>query len=159
MEDAAGVVRRIILLWCEVIIPPCPPSLSCSQVYFWLAALCMPASVCVGVCVREWVSACLPFSLMLTAKFQNSKHGEKQLAPLLFVILTSGQRRTRYVWEWCGIVGGVMFVSVIMFLLSKLKNIQNQKKLPRPFSWPSLRHEANPYNPWRGEQWHNGKVK
>lgn len=41
MEDAAGVVRRIILLWCEVIIPPCPPSLSSSLVYFWLAAVCV----------------------------------------------------------------------------------------------------------------------
>lgn len=40
MEDAAGVVRRIILLWCEVIIPPCPPSLSSSLVYLWLAAVC-----------------------------------------------------------------------------------------------------------------------
>lgn len=48
MEDAAGVVRRIILLWCEVIIPPCPPSLSSSPVYFWLAA------VCVRVCVRSF---------------------------------------------------------------------------------------------------------
>lgn len=46
MEDAAGVVRRIILLWCEVIIPPCPPSLSSSLVYFWLAAVCVSVCVC-----------------------------------------------------------------------------------------------------------------
>lgn len=54
MEDAAGVVRRIILLWCEVIILPCPPSLSNgSTVYFWLAA------VCVCVCLCTWVCVCV----------------------------------------------------------------------------------------------------
>lgn len=55
MEDAAGVVRRIILLWCEVIIPPCPPSLSGSPVYFWLAAVCMRVRVSV------WVQMPFPF--------------------------------------------------------------------------------------------------
>lgn len=140
MEDAAGVVRRIILLWCEVIIPPCPPSLSCSQVYFWLAAPCIP--VCVRVCVCALLSVCLEICKTLNIG-KNSWH------PFVIVkTLISGQRKTRYACvqnEFCGYTGGVMFVSLIMFLLSKLKYIQSEKLPPPPpppphFPWSSLRH-------------------
>jgi len=87
MEDAAGVVRRIILLWCEVIILPCPPSLSSSLVYFWLAAVC----TCVCVCADA-----LSFLCTLTANSYNRKHREKHLASLLFVVVKApklGQRQ------------------------------------------------------------------
>lgn len=91
MEDAAGVVRRIILLWCEVIIPPCPPSLSSSLVYFWLAAVCMCKCVC---------AVALSF-LHTLCKFTWEETWEKNIRHLCVVCWLEGHGTCVYV---CGCV-------------------------------------------------------
>lgn len=92
MEDAAGVVRRIILLWCEVIIPPCPPSLSSSLAYFWLAAVC--------VCAQ------LPFSFS-THSLQIHKTGNtgKHICHLCFFFIVIKAPKLGHREDMCVYVG------------------------------------------------------
>ena len=130
MEDAAGVVRRIILLWCEVIIPPCPPSLSSSLVYFWLAA------VCVSVCVPMP----FPFSTHSLQIRKTGNTGRNIWHLCVFTLVTApklGHREDVCLYV-CGKMKGValhkcvlrVFGLVIMLCLHKLKYTQYQKQFP-----------------------------
>lgn len=137
MEDAAGVVRRIILLWCEVIIPPCPPSLSSSLVYLLLAAVC------------ERVRGCPFLSPHTHCKFAKQETWTNTFGICVFLHCCQGAPnwgtgRTCVYMLVRQNAKGVALVRVFMLRLYQFKYAQYQEQFPgKKLQW----HKTKPSLP------------